>query len=470
MNHNRSRLLFGLFLVGLFLVACAPPATPAPPTPTPQIVERTVVVRETVVVPATVVVEKVVTPTPEPPPPAPFAGVTLTLIDNPEGQSDSMIALQNRCQEKTGVQLKVEVVPHEEVNTKLEAALAAKASTYDLFAIDIIDLAKYAAAGWVLPLNAYITPEIEADILPFARQGVVYQGQWLGLPWKAEWMSFVYNKKMLEDAGYDHAPRTWDELIEMSLALKQKGIVEYPMIFSWAAGYEQITVDYVMLVSSLGGQLFDKDGQPIFNQGEGLKALQLMYDMMNKHEIVDKAALTIRGGGTRRDMALAGQGAFVFLWGTPLLVMNDPAKSERAGQFAVALAPNGGGGPYSVAGPMGWSVTAYTRHPDAAWAFVQCLAGPEGEKFMFLNEGAPPGWKSVINDPEVAVRLKEAGGDVMAQQALFLAVRPALPYYAEWSAAIQEAVHFALTDQKTVQQALDDAVAITKELQAKYGR
>jgi multiple sugar transport system substrate-binding protein len=396
--------------------------------------------------------------------------VTLTLIDNPEGQSESMLQLQEKCQQQTGVDLKVEVAPHGEVRTKLEAALAAQASTYDLFAIDVIDLAKYAAAGWALPLDAYITPEMEADILPFARQGVSYQGHLYGLPWKAEWMSFVYNAQMLQEAGYDHAPATWDELIEMGVALKQKGVVEYPMVFSWAANYEQITVDYVMLVSSLGGQLFDEDGQPVFNQGEGLRALQLMYDMMNKHEIVDKAALTIRGGGTRRDIALAGQGAFVFLWGTPLLVMNDPAKSERAGQFAIALAPNGGGGPYSVAGPMGWSVTAYTRHPDAAWAFVQCLAGPEGEKFMFLNEGAPPGWKSVINDPEVAVKLKEAGGDVMAQQALFLAVRPALPYYAEWSAAIQEAVHFALTDQKTVQQALDDAVAITRELQAKYGR
>lgn len=94
--------------------------------------------------------------------------VTLTLIDNPEGQSESMLQLQEKCQQQTGVDLKVEVAPHGEVRTKLEAALAAQASTYDLFAIDVIDLAKYAAAGWALPLDAYITPEMEADILPFA--------------------------------------------------------------------------------------------------------------------------------------------------------------------------------------------------------------------------------------------------------------------------------------------------------------
>lgn len=452
----RSRLSLSIaLLTGLLLLitACAPG--------TPQVVKETVVVTQPPI-------REVVTATPEPAPPPPFTGVTLTMIDNPEGQSEAMIQLQKMCEQRTGVTLKVEVVPHEEVNTKLEAALAARASTYDLFAIDIIDLPKYAAAGWVLPLNPYISPEMEADILPFARQGVVYKDQWLGLPWKAEWMSFVYNKKMLQDAGYDYPPRTWDELIKMGVELKKRGIVQYPMVFSWAEGYEQITVDYVMLVSSLGGKIFDEKGEPVFNQGAGVQALQMMYDMMHTYKIVDPAALTLRGGGKRRDIMMAGNGAFVFLWGTPLLVMNDPAKSERAGQFEIALAPSGGGGPYSVAGPMGWSVTAYTKNPDAAVAFVKCLAGPEGEKFMFLQEGAPPGWKSVLNDPEVAMRLKEAGGDVMAQQALFLAVRPALPYYAEWSSLIQEAVHYALTGQKTVQQALDDAVAATRELMARF--
>lgn len=449
------KLLWAGFIAASLLAACAPPPSPVTPTSAP----------------ARGTPEPAAPPTPAATPVSkPFAGVTLTAIDNPEGQSDAMIALEKRCEEQTGIKLNVEVVPHEQVNVKLETALAAKASTYDIFGIDIIDLPKYAAAGWVTPLDDYITPEMKADILPFAKQGVVYQGRWLGLPWKAEWMSFVYNKKMLQDAGYDHPPRTWEELVEMSLALKKKGIVKYPMVFTWGAGYEQITVDWVMLVKSLGGELFDEKGEPIFNQGAGVQALQLMYDMMHKYEIVDPAALTLRGGGTRRDILMAGKGAFAFLWGTPLVVMNDPTKSPRAGEFAIALAPDGGGGPYSVAGPMGLAITAYSRNKDAAWEFLKCLAGPEGEKFMFLAEGAPPGWKSVLNDPEVQQKLKEAGGEVMIQQANYLALRPALPYYAEWSSAVQREVHNVLTNQKTVQQALDDLAAFTKKLKEKYGQ
>ncbi|BAL98925.1 putative ABC transporter substrate binding protein [Caldilinea aerophila DSM 14535 = NBRC 104270] len=399
-----------------------------------------------------------------------FTDVTLTLIDNPEGQTEAQIALQKRCEEQTGIQLNVEVVPHEQVRAKLLAALSAKLPTYDLFYVDIIDLPQYAAAGYTYPLDQFVTQQMRADILPFAEKGVTYDGKWMGLPWKAEWMSFVYNKKMLQDAGYDHPPRTWDELIEMSITLKQKGIVKYPMVFSWGANYEQITVDYVMLVKSLGGELFDAQGNPIFNQGDGVKALQMMYDMMHVYEIVDPAAITLIGGGKRRDIMMAGQGAFVFLWGTPLLVMNNPEKSPRAGEFDIALAPAGPGGSYSVAGPMGWAISAYSRNPEAAWEFLQCIAGPEGEKFMFLQEGAPPGWKSVLEDPEVAMKLKEAGGDAMLQQATFLALRPALPYYSEWSAGVQKAVHEVLTKQKMPQQALDDLAIYTRELTAKYGQ
>jgi multiple sugar transport system substrate-binding protein len=133
-----------------------------------------------------------------------------------------------------------------------------------------------------------------------------------------------YNKKMLQDAGYDHPPRTWNELIEMSTALKQKGIVKYPMVFSWGANYEQITVDYVMLVKSLGGEIFDAQGNPVFNQGAGVEALQMMYDMMHTYEIVDPAALTLIGGGQASGHYDGWAGSL------RLPVGNPPAGDERS--------------------------------------------------------------------------------------------------------------------------------------------
>jgi multiple sugar transport system substrate-binding protein len=399
-----------------------------------------------------------------------YTGVVLHFIDNPDGQTDAMIALQNQVQQKTGIKLEVEVVPEDQVFPKLQTTLAAKSPAYDFFAIDVIYLAKMALAQWVIPVTDRLDEKLKNDILPFALQAVEYNGQFYGLPWKAEFMSFIYNKKMLQDAGITEPPKTLDDLVSTSLKLKEKKIVDYPMAFTWGANYEQVTVDWVMFTAAMGGKLFSPSGDPVFNEGAAVDALQLMSDMLNKYRIVDPTALTLKGGGTRRDLLTGGKAAFAYLWSFPLVSMNDPAKSPRAGQFDAALAPAGKGGPYSVAGPMAFGVSAFSQHKDAAWEFVRQLAGPEGHKFMFLKEGAAPGYRSVLADPEVAAKLQKIGGPVYAKQAEYLAVRPSLPYYDEWSAKIQEVIQATLVQQKTPKQALDEAVAYTKELQKKYKR
>jgi len=113
---------------------------------------------------------------------------------------------------------------------------------------------------------------------------------------ESEFMVFVYNKQMLSDAGIANPPATWEELVADSIILKEKGIVDYPVAMTWGAGYEQITSDYTMIAKSMGAELFDQDGKPVFNTGAGVEALQLMNDMVNKDKIVDPAALTLKGG------------------------------------------------------------------------------------------------------------------------------------------------------------------------------
>lgn len=446
-----KRILVGLVLASLLLASCSAAQTAEPTTAPATEVPTTAAATEAA-------------------PAKPFAGVTINMVDSPEGQTDAMIALQNKCQEETGITLNVEVVPQDDVDTKMQTALAAKSPAYDIIGIDIIDLAKYDAAGWLEPLDSYIDDATKSDILPFALEGISYNGKILGLPWKSEYMVFVYNKKMLSDSGIENPPSTYDELIQDSLTLKQKGIVNYPIAFTWGAGYEQISSDYTMFVKSMGGQLFDDSGKPAFNTGAGVKALQMMYDMINTDKIVDPAALTIKGGGTRRDIVMGGNAAFVFLWGTPLVTMNDPANSKLAGEFEVALAPDGGAGHISLAGPMGMSISNFSQNKQAAWAMLKCIAGPDGEKSLFLADGSPFGYTSDLNDSEVQAKMTAAGGAVTAEQAKYLAVRPSLPYYADFSSALQDTVQKVLTNQVSVQQGLDDLAAKTLELQAEYAK
>ena len=114
------------------------------------------------------------------------------------------------------------------------------------------------------------------------------------------------------------------------------------------------------------------------------------------------------------------------------------------------------------------SIATTSRNKEAAWKMLYAIAGPQGEKGLFLKEGSPAGWRSVLQDAEVAAKLTQSGGSTMAKQAEYLAVRPAVPYYAEWSSGLQQAVQKALTDKASVQDALDDLATYAKGLKAKF--
>lgn len=76
---------------------------------------------------------------------------------------------------------------------------------------------KYISAGIVEPLNRYLdkweeTKNLDKSYLDmFTRNGNVY-----GLPYIVTPMLFGYNKALLTAAGYDHAPATWEEALEMA--------------------------------------------------------------------------------------------------------------------------------------------------------------------------------------------------------------------------------------------------------------
>ena len=336
---------------------------------------------------------------------------------------------------------------------------------YDVLVLDCVEVARYASAGWLLPIDDLVTDDLREDIIPFARQGMTYDGQWWGLPWTSEWKSFTYNDRMLRDAGYTEFPKTWDEVVDYSKQLQDDGLVKYATAFSWAQK-ECLVCDFVALAASFGGTFFDEDLNPTFNRGGSLEALQWMVDSLYVTEIVDPASLLWTEDDVDAAMA-QGDIAYQLRWGTPTIPLNDPDRSSIVGEARIGLMPSyDGEHPYTVAGPMGWAISAGTNHPDEAWEFLQFMAGPEGSRIALEREGIPTGWQSVINDPEVQAAHPEL--EMMAQQAQFVANRPAVPWYAEFSSMFAASLHQALSGLVTPQEALDEAAAKAEEIKAAF--
>jgi multiple sugar transport system substrate-binding protein len=368
--------------------------------------------------------------------------------------------------DKTGIKVNLNVIPYgRDAGIKLIASFIAGGEQYDVFLIDCIEVAQYAEAGWVMPVDKWITPDLEKEIVPFAKDGMMFKGHWYGLPYASEWKSFVYNDKMLKNADYTEFPKTWDDVVKYSQKLQDSGVVKYATAFSWAQK-ESLICDFVAIAASFGGDFFDANLNPLFNKGGAVEALQWMVDSLYKYKIVDPASIMWTEDNVDAAMQ-SGDIAYQLSWGYPLVRLNDPDKSSILDQAKVGLMPSvDGKHPYTVSGPMGWSISKGTKYPEEAWKFIEFIAGPEGSKVAAIQAGMFSGWKSVLNDPEVQAGVP--GLEDMAKQADYIVNRPIVPWYHEFSIMLAEKLHEALTLKKSPQDALNEAIEETLKIKTEY--
>ena len=126
-------------------------------------------------------------------------------------------------------------------------------------------LPAWAAAGFIAPLDD-VAPAGRArrrsrPTSPASRStDVTYDGKVYGLPYYADTISFIYNKKILEDAGIA-VPTTWDEVTAAAEKLKAGGM-DQPIVYEYDQELPNFFDAFVAQSYGRGGDLFDADLQP----------------------------------------------------------------------------------------------------------------------------------------------------------------------------------------------------------------
>lgn len=333
---------------------------------------------------------------------------------------------------------------------------------YDMYKIDCVEVPEYAAANWALDVTDWVTEKMKEAVLPFAADGMMYQGRWYGLAFPSSWKSFIYNERMLKQAGFARSPETWDEFVDQSKKLQAAEIVgKRATAWSWAQK-ECLICDFVAIVASFGGEFFDGDLNPKFNGEAGVEALQWMVDSIYKYRISDLASLTF----TEPDVDALMQGgkiAFQLRWAVSAVPLNNPEISKVVGECRVGLFPAktremypG----YTVSGSMGWSIAPASRYQKDAWEYLQFRCGFVGNKRNALKYGKPPSWAPLFEDPFVTNAMPELDLRLAKQ----IVNRPRVPWYYKFSDALQLELQKALTREKSPKQALDDAASKAMEI------
>jgi multiple sugar transport system substrate-binding protein len=361
------------------------------------------------------------------------------------------------------ITVEIEYVAYDALHDKITTAMASNPPAYDVFLADDIWYAEFSKAGYVMDATDRITQDMRDKIFAAAWDITSVDGKVYGMPWLLDQKYFFYNEKLLSEAGFSAPPTTWEELGEQSKVIKEKGIAEYPIVWSWGQ-YETAICDWVILLYGNGGSLVDETGAPAFNSEAGIETLNWMIQSIDDG-IANPASISYVEEDVRNVFS-QGKAVFAVNWNYMYDLVNfNTDESQVTGQIKMSLMPafaGSGVDSASINGSMGFSVAATSPNQDAAWKYVEFLTSEDVQNRY--SSHLLPIWQSSFEGENLSklqsyTPASETTVPMFNAQFPYAHVRPKVPYYPEASKSLQLALQEALTRQKSPEQALNDAAA-----------
>lgn len=347
---------------------------------------------------------------------------------------------------------------------------------YDLITLDDPWTPQLAEAGVLLDLKNDAAEWTEDDYdwddfyaAPLASSE--WDGKQYGVPLRSNLLLMFYNKDLYAKAGLpEPTPElTWDEYMAQAPQLVQDtdgdGEVD-----SWAVGLTWMRgvlspPFWQTVLNSNGGQLFDDDMNPTFDNAAGEAALQTQVDLL---EYAPPGANTYNYTEPL-DAFRQGKIATIFTWGSAFksAAVDPSVTTLTPDQVGIQTMPAGSEGASAHRGIWSGSVFKNSNHPEAAWALLQWMSSKAGELWTSNNLGSFPARKSTLDSDPSEAWLKpvyaaiKSGFEVAEAGEMW---RPRSPK----SNAIQEILanqtSAAVEGQKSASEALADAATEIKDL------
>lgn len=123
----------------------------------------------------------------------------------------------------------------------------------------------------------------------------------------------IANMDILNAAGIDEVPATWDELLAACEAVKESNPDVYPFLQEWGnSSYGCLGYNYWPFFWSAGGEITDEAGNLTIDSQEGLEATEFIYSLLEKGYMpesvtsVDSCGDVFRDGGAAMIMIPSG--------------------------------------------------------------------------------------------------------------------------------------------------------------------
>lgn len=352
----------------------------------------------------------------------PASEIIVAYYEGPEADRHLAFAPDFTPYSQGKVQVQVETLARETLDSKLATAMQAGEYVWDAVATFNLNLKQIAEAGWIEPLNQYMDdPQLFnaaaydlEDFPAVLRDMITYNGQLYMLPQEGTAAMFFYRKDLFEKWGLAAPPAegySWTQLREVALQVKEKlaqdGMTQtFPL--TWGGKVPASALNGFQALWSFGVELFDSDNRPHFSDPQAVEALQYLVDLIYVDEVVSPGIagyefMEVLTAVQEENAVMALQfNAAASLWG------DAEAAPKVAGKLGFASWPYADAvGPdqpriIPVLNCLGIPTSAKDKR--AAFEYMTWFTSKERSRQMVMELGGNIPRSSVLTDPEVQAK------------------------------------------------------------------
>ncbi len=370
--------------------------------------------------------------------PAPFADATAPLV-----------AAFNRTHREVQIAVTRGPLDTEALSDLAISSLLLGDTPYDLLVMDVTWTPKYAAAGWLEPLEPLLGDDAMEGMAAGAQLGNAFGGHLWRLPLLAD-MGLLYWRTDLMDAP----PRSLQELAATAADLKARGAVSWGYVWQ-GRQYEGLSCVFLEVLRAFGGEWLQANpGGTDHHAGDraaldspaAIAAARWLGDLVRQG--ITPAAVANVSESESLQIFAAGEAAFMRNWPYAWRELQKPG-SVVAGKVGVSSLGEG------TQGSWGFSLLRGSAHPAEAAAVMQWFTGEAVGRDLAERYGYTPVWNSLLQDAQLEARLPLL--PVLRQALERTALRPLTPVYAQLSDTLQRQLSALLTGGEDASEAMAQA-------------
>ncbi len=364
----------------------------------------------------------------------PYAGTKIAAMLNTAGKNFALEARVAEFTELTGIEVEIDITPFGSLLEKITSEGVGMTGTYDV--VTYLDSWGPSIQQFLVPLDDRISGAgIDMDRYPPAfQQAVTYDGTIYGFPWRGHPQLLFYREDLLKEVGMD-VPTTYQELEDVAVAITEETDT-YGMSMHYASSAGQNLFGWITYLWSNGGDIFDDNWKPVFNNAKGVEATERYTGLLTKLGAVPPGATTYDEYQSGQSM-VQGESAMFMSWWWQYNNLIDQEKAAanvypNVGFTAVPKWEGRGAATYAICMPL--SIMKDSKNVEASWEFLKWATNADIDKSIVTDFKAPNQKTNVavhvstLEDPEV----NEVWGGMHAAAAQSLAVSRIMPQLAEW--------------------------------------